>query len=182
MALSSSQRRFSTSREMPQSPPRAQAALSGEAQPCAGSQAPPLPPPPLQPTPLGLQEMEARNAFGNIPSPPPHRHHKTCLELLLVSAHRTVCSQLCSVMLHPPHLEARLAALTTSAMLWTSRWAAAPPPQTGAREQCSSPCGPGAAQPSYGQVRCPRGLAPHLETSRFGPGDGHSSITVKSYL
>lgn len=182
MALSSSQRRFSTSREMPQSPPRAQAALSGEAQPCAGSQAPPLPPPPTAAHAPGPPGDGSWKGLRQHPLPSPHRHHKTCLELLLVSAHRTVCSQLCSVMLHPPHLEARLAALTTSAMLWTSRWAAAPPPQTGAREQCSSPCGPGAAQPSYGQVRCPRGLAPHLETSRFGPGDGHSSITVKSYL
>lgn len=58
---------------MPQSPPRAQAALSGEAQPCAGSQAPPLPPPPTAahaPGPPGDGSSKCLRQHP-LPSPPP---------------------------------------------------------------------------------------------------------------
>lgn len=169
----SSQRRFSTSRETPQCPPRqstprAQAAVSGEAQHYAGSQAPPLPP-----MPLGLQNMEALEALGT-PLPRP----QTCLQLLLLSVCRWLRSRLCPVTLHPPRLEAQLTALPQQCSE-PSDGLQHTHPRARLLQRLQAPCCPARPRRTRG---APQGLAPQPETSWFAPGDGHSSIPVKSYL
>lgn len=96
--LLSSQRRFSFSHEMPRSPPRAQVALSGEAQPCAGSQALPSDP-----------AAHGSPGDGSSEGPQHHPRPQTCLESLL-----SLCSQVASLL--------AVSCDTPSAPVWKCGW------------------------------------------------------------
>lgn len=86
-----------------------------------------------------------------------------------------------------PVRSGRVTALTTSAPLSISLGLQSSPTLTqGRRAVLLAPRSPGAANPHPRRVPpaapASPGLAPWLESSRFGPGSGHSSITVKFYL
>lgn len=118
--------------------PLGQATLSGEAQPCAGSQAPPHTHTVRVP---GLLETEPLKILSTHATPAPALPAVGCP----ASAPRWLQSWLCPLMLHPAPVSGSMATLTTSVIL---RWLQpTPSPRCRAREPRSDPRSHGAARP-----------------------------------
>lgn len=154
-------------------PPRAQAALSGEAQPCAGSQAPT----PRSPCPWVSRRWNLRRPSA--PSSPPHLP-RVAAQSLQPGGFLPGCVP---TMLHPPlsgSAAGRPDYLSNPQNLWMG-CAPSPPlsPDTGPESSAQPHAVMVLPDPPRALTQPHRGLAPRPETSQFGPGDGHSSITVK---